>query len=393
MPVKKILMILQSDYPPDIRLTKEIKSFITAGYSIYLLCNNKLNLPLEEYVNGATVVRLRFYRWLPEKIRLNINLPVFFNPIWIWKIITTLRKYRIDVIHVHDLPLALTGVIIGRIKGIPIVFDMHENYPAALKVWGMKGLLSYMVRNPYLATILEKICLRYADKIIVVIEEHKELLVSRGVNPRKIYVVSNTVEDGFYNEIQIDHSITKQYRDYYVLLYVGQLSPERDLDTPIRAIHYLVDKFDKLKLVIVGEGVSRNQLEELVVKEGVSDWVDFTGWVKFELTASYIQSSKICIIPQPSNPLIDNGVPHKLFQYMVLGKPVIVSDARASARIVNECQCGEIFRSHSPEDFANIVYKIHESTLNYGENGKKAVSNKYNWNKSSKELLKLYREL
>ena len=389
---KNILMILQSDYPPDIRLTKEIEALVHNNYQVYLLCNNKELQDKKEEIDGATVIRLNRLSIIPKSLRIAINLPLFFNPVWLCKILATVVRYKIDFIHVHDLPLALSGIIIAKLFRFPVVLDLHENYPAALQVWQKQGLINKIIRNPNMARTLEDICLRWADKIIVTVEEHKNLLLSRGVAESKIFIVSNTVQYDVYTNFPFDSFIENMYKDSYNLVYVGNFSPERELEIAIQALVYLKKRIANIKLLLVGDGKIKKQLQNLATEQSVADNVEFTGWVDFEKTSTFIHLADVCIIPQPSNPLIDNGVPHKLFQYMALSKPIVVSDARPLARIVRESQCGEIFKSHSPEDFADAVLRIYHSDKNYGENGRRAVVEKYNWQETSKELIRLYDE-
>ncbi len=391
---KRILMVLQSDFPPDIRLEKEIDALNRNGYQVYLLCNNKNNLPRLEAINrNFHIVRLPHFQLGGKNLQSVFGVPLSFNPIWLFYIAKACRRFKIDYIHVHDLPLALGAIFVGKLLRLPVIFDMHENYPAALEVWGKKGFLPGLFRNPSLARKLEKISLKLAKKIIVVVEEHRETLASMGVNLQKTHVVGNTVQTEKYTHLKIDEKLTEKYRDNFVLTYVGNFSPERELEVAIRGVKILAPQIPNLKLLLVGDGGIREELENLTENLGISNFVEFTGWVDFEKTPSYIAAADVCIIPQPSNDLIDNGVPHKLFQYMALEKPVIVSDAKAMARIVRETECGEIFQSHSPEDFAHAVLRIRDIKKNYGNNGKKAVSEKYNWENSARELIQLYKGL
>ncbi|OQX89072.1 hypothetical protein B6D60_00135 [candidate division KSB1 bacterium 4484_87] len=386
-----ILMVLQSDFPPDIRLEKEIDALTQNGYQVYLLCNNKKNLPRFETINGNFhIIRLPRFRLGRKNLQSLFGVPLSFNPIWLFYIAKACRLHKIDFIHVHDLPLALGAIFVGKLFRLPAVFDMHENYPAALEVWGRKGFLPGLFRNPAFARKLEKMSLKLCEKIIVVIEEHKEMLTSIGINPQKIHIVGNTVQTDKYIQLKIDAEIVEKYQENFVLTYVGNFSPERELEVAIQGVKILAPQIPNLKMILVGDGGIREELEKLIENLGISKFVEFTGWVDFEKTPSYIAAANICIIPQPSNDLIDNGVPHKLFQYMALGKPVIVSDAKAMARIVRETKCGEIFRSHSPDDFARAVLTIKNASKEYGKNGKQAVIKKYNWSLSARELTNLY---
>ncbi|MDZ7345428.1 MAG: glycosyltransferase WbuB, partial [candidate division KSB1 bacterium] len=86
----------------------------------------------------------------------------------------------------------------------------------------------------------------------------------------------------------------------------------------------------------------------------------------------------------------DSTIPHKLFQYMLLEKPVLVSDAAPLKRIVEECKCGKVFRSDDPKHFSDMIQTLYESSESYGANGKRWVEKKYNWENTSKNLITLY---
>ena len=175
---------------------------------------------------------------------------------------------------------------------------------------------------------------------------------------------------------------------------MGQFSPERDLDVAVASIPFLRTKIPNLKMLFIGDGIYRESLEAKIRSENAQDFAEVVGWIPFEKTASYLAASNICIIPQGSNDLIDNGTPHKLFQYMAMGKPVVVSDAKAMKHVVEETRCGEVFRSKSPQDFARAVLKIKNNpNFPYGANGIKAVKEKYNWKNDAGGLKKVYEEV
>jgi len=270
---------------------------------------------------------------------------------------------------------------------------MHENYPAAMRVWRQKGMIALIFKNYRLDLLLDKFCWKKVNKIIVVVEEQQEYLLSRAVSRTKIHVVSNTENINKFKELEIDGDIVDRYTNEFMILYIGTISIDRGLETPIRAMSAIADKLRYCKLVIVGKGKYREQLINLAAQEGVTEFVKFVDWVDFHKVPSYIMASKVCIVPQPSNPFIDNTIPHKLFQYMTLGKPVVVSDAKPLARVVNECHCGEVFTSNSAESFASAVFRIAHGKTDYGENGSNAVMEKYNWQTSSKELIRLYKQV
>jgi glycosyltransferase involved in cell wall biosynthesis len=385
----RLLMILQDDFPPDIRLEKEIKS-LQDRFDVYLLCNNKGALALTENYSGATVIRLNKLTWLPRKLRILYNMPLFFSPVWLLGIFKNAKKYNVEALHVHDLPLAMAAIQVGKLLRLPVVYDMHENYPAVMKIWLKDHRLNFIFKNPMVAKILDSICMRRADHLIAVIDERKDQLVRRGVPVDKIHIVSNTIDLEAFYQYNIDEKIVQEYEDFYTLMYIGFFSSERGLDTAIRGLALVKNDIPNIKLVLVGAGKDRELLMHLAQNNGVEENIDIKPWVNFSRVPSYIQAGDICIDPRPSNEPNDTTISHKIFQYMAMGKPLLTSDSKPFARILSEYRCGETFKSNSPEAFAQGVLKIYQSDTNYGENGMRAVKEKYNWRHTGNILLNLY---
>lgn len=388
----KICGILQSDFPPDVRFSREARFLLAQDFQVHLLCNNKQNMPNEERYQGMYVHRLRYYRGILTKLGRMINTPIFFNPIWFFRLFKLFRTYHFQILHVVNLPLAPLALIFGRIFQIPVVYDMYENYPEAIRSWQIRGLRK-LVRNPWTALILDKICMKNADAVIVVVREAKDRLIQLDLDPNKIYEIGNTVDTQTFYSFDISEEIIEKYKNIYAITYTGQFSAERGIETAIKAMPRIIDKIPNARLILVGSGPHHDNLVNLVKKENLENQVEFVGWIDYNLFPSFIKASRICIIPQPSNPFIDTTMPNKLFEYMAMGKPVLVSDAKPLARVVNECRCGEIFKSNSPKDFAEAIFRINQSTTDYANHGKKAVIEKYNWQASAKELARLYNEI
>ena len=82
----------------------------------------------------------------------------------------------------------------------------------------------------------------------------------------------------------------------------------------------------------------------------------------------------------------------KNFQFMMLGKPVVVSSTRPMMRVVRDAQCGLIFTERDPHALAEAIIKLEDADLRrrLGENGRQAVADRYNWQQTVQVLLELY---
>jgi glycosyltransferase involved in cell wall biosynthesis len=382
----KILMLLQGDFPPDIRVEKEA-ACLSRRHEIHLLANNRNMKTSPEHERLGPV---HVYRMNPEN-RAVKNMAFFMNPYWMRRAFSIVRKKKMDRMHVHDLPLAYIGIVCKTLFGLPVVIDLHENYPEALRIWGKKGKFSILARNPFLAGIYERISLKLSDHIIVVDENHKSLLMGKmGLPSKKISVVANSVELKSFMSLPRDREILQRYGHKYGILYAGNFGVERGLDVAVRAIPRLLKQIPNIHLMLIGDGPNRGDLQALVSRLGIRDHVEFTGWTGFHLMPSYMRASRICIIPQPGNALIDNGIPHKMFQYMAMRRPILAADSKAISRVIGETGCGETFVSGSSDSFEEGILKIKTSRKKYGKNGFEAVKKKYNWEKTAETLLKIY---
>jgi len=383
--------------PPNVRVQNEARTLMTAGHKVYFLIEGRPGEAREESMNGLNVVRgVRMSA--PREIwhRYTFNF-TYRDPLWTKAIDRFVREHSIDVLHVNDLPLLKEGILAGKRLGLPVVADLHENYPAGLQVWYTNRLKKATIYEHGRWARYEREALRAVDAIVVVIEEARDRLVELGISAEKISVVPNTVP-AQSGEIPIDSGIVERYRDRFVVSYIGGFAPHRGLDTVIRALPLAREHVPNLKLVLVGGGNEgyRRHLEVLARELRCDDLVEMTGWKPQESIWSYIEASAVCLVPHARNPHTDTTIPNKIFQYMLRGRPVIVSDCPPLARIARDTGGGLIFRWDDPASLAGRIvelYRGEDARRKMAAAGRASVLDRYTWEKTSEPLVELYRRL
>lgn len=392
-------MILDNEFTGDLRVENEVETLVKAGFNVKVLCFSHGKKPLRELYKGGEIMRIPIKKLYKNKMKGLCNTPFdLYTPYWSKKIKQFVTQENIDVIHVHDLYL-VGGALKAKAKikkPLPIVADLHENYPEALKY--------YKFSNTFPGNIIISIkrwqkieveWLNKVDKIIVVVEEAYERIKKLGIPEDKIFCVSNYVNHlEFLSSFKIENH-TVQTEDI-TLTYVGGFDWHRGINTAIEALPHILKHFTKVKLNLVGDGINIHELKNLCKQLKVENYVNFTGWLNPKQLPEIIHQSSICFIPHIKTNHTDNTMPHKLLQYMLLKKPVLSSNCNSLVRIIEDTKAGEIFESGNANDFAQKVLKMiaNPNLLNdYGKNGYEAVMNKYNWDKTAKNLINLYKNL
>lgn len=398
-------MILNAPYPPDMRVKKECDALVRAGIKICLLCLRKGEQPYEEELDGISVTRIdagkdNFQLALRDAVMsVTFKHPEFMKAIPGWA-----RKNHIQVIHVHDLPLAGTAISLRKRYGFKVVVDLHENYPEALRTWfeWKKGffikLKNLLFMNPDRWTQHERTAVKKADHVIAVVDEMKTRIVNAyGIDPGKVLVISNTEDKSFLNQFA-DPSVYKDFQGKFRILYSGGIGPHRGVDTVIEGMQYL-RLYPDIVFIVIGSGSDdvMKHLHKLVAEQKVEKQVFFLGYQPFQQFYSFMHYADVNIIPHKSNAHTNNTVPHKLFQAMMSSRPVVVSTSDPLKRIVSTTNAGLVFEAGNPEDLASVILRLYNDknlTATLAENGWKATAGgKLNWDYEQSELVRFYRQL
>ena len=136
-----------------------------------------------------------------------------------------------------------------------------------------------------------------------------------------------------------------------------------------------------------------DELKALAKERGIEANVKFIPWVPYEEKERLSAQASMGIItylPYANN---TSCLPNKLFDYMLVGLPVIASDFPLYREVVEPNRCGLIVEPDRPQQIAEaMTYLIEhpQEARQMGENGRHAVLEQYNWEQESAKLLRIY---
>ena len=339
---KRILMVnVHNDFPPDPRIAREVRELSDTGHQVTVLCPF-----LRHHLSKAPWGKAWIERFGFGKVEHKIGMALLYltgrNPYWALELRATLKD-GYDAIHCHDLPFLGECLRAGRRFKIPVIADLHENFAELVRVtrpsfpWWQR-----LVMWPSLLARREIRWGRKVEAVIVVCEEAKERLLLAGVGTRTV-IVRNTEPEWRMpkNSCSVETLPPSPFR----ICYAGAVNGHhRGLDILIGAFAQLCRNREvDAHLVIAGGGRLVEFLRKEVLRHGLSEKISLPGWVEEDELLRQMIRAHVVVIPHRKNRHTDATAPNKLFQAMMLGRPVIVSDCLPMMRIVKEARSGCVF--------------------------------------------------
>ncbi len=368
----KVCVLTSVHIPFDGRVFhKEARSLANAGYDVVLIARHDK----EQTVDGVRVVPL------PEpKNRFQRMTKV------LWRLYRLAIRENADVYHFHDPELMIVGLLL-KLGGKKVIWDVHEHYPNSI-------LDKYYISKPLRRAIsksfdlFERAVVRFFDYVI-----YTTPFV--GARYQKMKVRSGRIEN--YPIVQLSEAFPRDPQEK--IIFLGGMSPIRGLVEVIEAFHLVAKKHPSWELCLVGSCRPQSfeqELKDLAARRGVAANVKFIAWVPYEEKERLSSQASIGVItylPYSNN---TSCLPNKLFDYMLVGLPVIASDFPLYRDVVEPDHCGLLVDPSKPEQIAQAMEYLIEhpqEAKEMGERGRKAVVHKYNWEKESEHLLQIYDQI
>jgi glycosyltransferase involved in cell wall biosynthesis len=195
---------------------------------------------------------------------------------------------------------------------------------------------------------------RFADAVITVSQVVKDQLIHREhVSPEKIHVIYDFVDFSVFNEKVSGEEIRKKHSlgNGPVVGMVGTMDPEKSKGENylIEAAKLLDKDFPDTRYLIIGKGVSRNELECMAREYGLSDKIIFAGYQ--ETIQEYIAATDIfCLLSWKSE-----GLGNVLQEAQAMGKPVIGTGTGGIPETFQNQETGILVASRNVEDLAHAL--------------------------------------
>lgn len=316
----RIVMVAYTHYPWDPRVRREAETLARRGHSVFVVCAREVGEAAEEMVGGVTVRRV------PLAIRRGGPFRYLYQyTVFLLLAAVAIRKARPSAVHVHSVPDFLAFAAIGtRLRGIPLTLDLHEALPEIVLARFPRSVLAVRF-----ARLAERLSCLIADRVFVVNETIRDLVASRSTPADRITVVYNSPD------VEAADVPTPSPRSDATLrlVYAGSVDRERDVETLVRAVAELQPALPT-SLTIYGKADPeyRAYLEGLVDGLGLRASVRFGGMLPADCVLAHLAQADVGVVTYARNPLTEVALPNKVFEYVLLEKPLVLPNLRAMHR-------------------------------------------------------------
>jgi len=294
-----------------------------------------------------------------------------------WKIYKIIQREKPDIIHTHTAKAGALGRMAGILYGKAVLIHTFHGHVFSGYFGKIKTLFFIWI---------ERFLALFTDKIITVSDNlKKELAEKFKIAPEEKISV---IELGFELE-ELFRLAPKESAETVNIGIVGRLVPIKNHKMVLDCAHNLKQYASisrRFRIIIVGDGEARGDLEKYAEELGIHDIVEFKGWVK-DLKAIY-EGLDIVVLTS-----LNEGTPVSLIEAMASARPVVATKVGGVPDIVQEMKSGYLVESGDEEGFSQKLMdliKDPEKRREFGEYGRNIVKNRFSKERLIKDMEKLY---
>ncbi|MBD1383001.1 glycosyltransferase family 4 protein [Metabacillus arenae] len=360
----------------DIRiLIKECQSLAKAGHDVSLIVANHPS----DTKYGVNIIGVKAAS--PNRFFKMVK-----GPISVYK---QALKEDADVYHFHDPELMPVGLLLKKNRK-KVIYDVHEDVPEQVlsKEWipkPLRRLISKVVKA------VEKYSSQRFDAVVAATPTIAGRFQTYNSSTATIhnFPILNELHNGAVEQGE-NHNSTSDGN----VLYIGGITALRGIEEMMEAVEK-INARRPARLLLAGKFAPAS-LEEAMKEKPGWKYVNHLGWLSRDQIKRYLSSSDVGLVLLHPEPRYVVSYPIKLFEYMSAGLPVIASNFPLWKEIVEGNQCGKCIDPLDTDAAADAIQWFldnPEEAKQMGENGRRAIEEKYNWETESEHLIELYDHL
>jgi glycosyltransferase involved in cell wall biosynthesis len=264
------------------------------------------------------------------------------------------RKHDIDVIRGQKPFIGgFVGLFVQWLTGVPSVVSLHNDYDKRQLFSGHYDVLD----RKYLTEAIERLVITKSAYTFVLTPYLREYAIRHGANGDDTYVLPNHIDPESFRESASSVDVTETAEvpiddDEDLVVFVGRLEKQKDPMTLLQGFELAKRQNPDLRLVVVGDGSLRPELEAFVERESL-DGVHFTGFVDRSIVAALMDAGDIFALPT-----LCEGLGFVFIEAHAMNLPVVTTDIPHTNIAVHEDNSLQF----EPGDHEGLAERLDEAT-------------------------------
>lgn len=303
--------------------------------------------------------------------------------------VSKIAALKLDICHSHTpFTAGWLAKAVARRLGVPVINQYHILYPEYAKTW--------LWRNNQIATTVltayTRFFLNQQTTVIAPSPKIKKLLENYGVR-RPIYILPTGLDLQRFKSAKKNPAWAEKYgikAEDDILIYVGRQTPEKNVLFLVEAFEMVAVEKPRIKLMLVGEGPLKPEIEKIAQKRNFADRLIFTGRISREEIIQAYLFSKIFLFASKTD---TQGL--VIIEAAAMGLPIVAIKDEAYVGMLENNQNGYTISEEKPEVFARAILKILNNSglyRQFSDNSRKIAEN-FSDIKQAKKLIEIYKTL
>lgn len=337
-------------------------AFVDKGFSVSLITGRLVqrNIPLHSSIKISKIIKYnrnstfkRLLTWSLASLKI------------LWLVWFKYPNHKLFL--VSNPPFWFLTPLLTKNKYLILIYDV---FPDALIEFGLFSKKSKIIK---LWQDVNKKVFKNAEKIFTITNGMKDAL-QKYAKDKNIDVVPIWTDNSFLKPLnKNDNTFVQEHNldNNFIILYSGSLGYASQIDFLIEIANKIQN--DKVKFVIIGEGVLKKKVEDKISDYGLNNCL-LLPWQEVSVLPYSLASADLSVVSLGKD-ASKLAIPSKIFNYLSVGSPILsFSDSNSDlARLINQYEIGENFEHDQVDEIVNFINSI--------------VKNKLKWNKMSKNSL------
>ena len=373
----------QANGVEGVHIGEIVRAWRRLGHFVQILSpvGDRLGEQGGDSTQSAVSIKHRIYRLVSARLP-----EVMFECVELAYNLATLRQTKkfgadsIDLIFERYAIFAFAGAYLSRRWRIPFIIEI--NYTSCSPL--------VRKRSAFLGPLAKRVD-RYifsrATALVAVSSYLKRHLVSEfGVAPERIIVVPNAADPDVFDISKVVLPPAYANVQGKIIGFVGGFYPWHGLELLVRAFNEIASQVPDAKLMLVGDGPTLPAIRALIDQLGLAERVMLPGRIPHQELPSYIALFHIGVMPDSN----EYGSPMKIFEYMALGKPVVVPDYSPLVDVIDDGIEGRVFAAKNVEHLASCMAMLLTDNTAHSQmsaQARKKILTMHNWQINAESIL------